>query len=265
MYGMEISCISCSYDLEDKLGLTKLESISQRPVALCQIDTRDALLYPLPKSTAVQAQICRFVQEAIHAQFHLIRQANKTLEWPLIEKVLAETARQFEFFLKNHKWQAQVHILILLPNLLPDQPQAPGKEPLGELITVGQPYVIGLNTLEGGPLLILDNMGSDNIPLGNNYPMSIQRHRISQKQFPRLLIASTSWQQLRPGRLSELLNTPWMDVPQLLTEMINGSELENSPFYLVHLERSRRRLFPGLHRRYQMLRQSFLKLLYIQT
>jgi hypothetical protein len=259
---MDISYISCSYDIEDKLSLTLLEPVDFRPVALCHIDARDQLLYSLPTSLTIQSQICRFAQEALHAQLHLLRHKSTLLRWEHIEHALSLTIKQLEFFLKNHGWQAQVHALLIIPDVLFHSSKDNNRYcDQFTLVSVGQPCVLSFDHKKTELRGLINHEELNCYPLGSSYSLSFQRHHFNLNDSNRLIVASPSWQQLRPSRILDLFNAPWIELPQLMSEMIGNNEIDRNPFSVVQLSPAHNKLWHSFYNLQTKLHKSFINLL----
>lgn len=230
----EISCLSCSYDLEDKFSLSHVDPLPGNPLVLCQMELRETTGYQPPRSSAVQSQICRFMQEAIQAQFHLMRTFGVSIKRDVLERALKTAGQQLDFFLKSHQWHAQISAAIFLAkSTYQDTTQGAVEPDEIEVICVGEP---NLYMFEGFDLRNLT--GPENLPkrgFGELYPFTMNMLTITITRPVRLLLAAPRWQQVRPSLLAQLFKEGWLKLPELLLHAIQANELDHSPFFLVQL------------------------------
>lgn len=223
---MELQSLCCNFDLEDKLNLSQLRPQKNTPLALCVIDPRPTATYQPPKSTSTQAQICRFMQEALHAQFHLLMLSGQSLDDANLGKCLKLAQQQLEFFLQKHQWQAYVHTVILIPN-----PNHPG---IIKVVHVGNPtffspYLPELETDQSFQSKLLKR------GFGTCYPFTVESKELHITKSERYVVGFLSWQPLKAGRSQDLIHARWESLPEIITDMMGNQELPDQPFFLIQI------------------------------
>lgn len=244
----EINCIACTHDLEDKLGLSQITPPHHGALAVCQMDLRETASYQPPRSTAVQSQICRFAQEAIISQLHLLYVSKQKIDLQQIEKSIRSASALLEFFLKNHGWNAQVHAAIFLPPSFmtrglktqeqkkPSDDHSSSKQPHDvTLLCIGWPHVYNYNfdLHELHPLLAQSI--SPRRGFGELYPFTLEVLSLSVASTARLLMGMPSWQQVRPSLVERLFCETWPSLSQLLQSQVNSNEIDYNPSFFVRI------------------------------
>lgn len=227
---MELQSLCCNFDLEDKLSLSQLKPSPNIPLALCVIDPRPTAIYQPPKSTSTQALICRFMQEAIHAQFHLLALTHQELNESNLHRCLKLAEQQLEFFLEKHQWQACIHATILIP--------IPSNNHL-QVVYVGTPTLFALSgSLPNEPESPQDGVHtskSQRRGFGTSYPFSLEIHDYQLHKCERFIMGFLAWQPLRSSRAQDLLHSRWDDLPEVILDMLNNQELSGHPFFLIQI------------------------------
>lgn len=234
---MELHSLCCNFDLEDKLNLSQLTPQSDTPVALCVIDPRITSYYHPPKSTSTQAQICRFMQEALHAQFHFLKLSGQELNEFSLARCLKLAEQQLEFFLQKHQWQASVHAVIFIPS---------GKKfELLKIVSIGSPSLFSPNDKE-----ILEEPPSQNKPprrgFGSSYPFTMESWEIPLTKPQRYVIGFLSSESIMTSRSQELLSAGWKDLPEIILEMINNQDPFAQPFFIIQISTKKPAWLQGL-------------------
>jgi hypothetical protein len=223
---MELQSLCCNFDLEDKLNLSLLTPQKDTPLAFCVIDPRPTPHYQPPRSTSIQAQICRFMQEALHAQFHFLKLSNQVLNDFSLSKCLKIAEQQLEFFLQKHQWQAHLHAVIFIPS--------GNKFETLKIVCIGNP------TLFSPSHYPLEDEDSNQAKppkrgFGGSYPFTVDINEIDFNKTERYVIGFLSWQPLIGSRTQDLIHARWKDLPEIIIDMINSQEVLAEPFFIVQI------------------------------